>query len=762
MRTYTALALIEAAATVVGESIDWPRLVSGMRTALPNLLRYSRRLPRPFVEAALGLGDPALLDELAENDHLLAAMPDVKERVARSGRHLVALRSLRARWDLRSQRLVLAAYQPDGRSLDGWLDRQRAAVAGPTAEGVHLALEAHAAQLTTAERWRAMATLRRLQGPDVVLPEPGLHRTLDELEATAAAWEGTAGAIAELRDGFTDHLPLRPELDWAALAAAHAEQPFAGPAAAALAARPDCPDDLRFALFLADPAAVAPAVPVLTEAMALAPPPKKGAAKAARVVAKRAVADGLDPALLLERMRPAVAVLETIESDALAKLVETHLGTDPGKWCWARAKLNAFAGTVTEFLESAGTAPWPASVTSARQAFLTLLDHAPAGAHLALLERMDDGTVTDLFAKGTWRAEWLDRALSDPRRVLRVALAARPSIDAAAIERLAALDDPELNGLLFRRTAVPHRLRTSLLSGRPLDPAVREQLLALTAGWHGTDALDCADAELQRHIVRHVRVRGNAAQFRLLINLWHRHGQAAAAELLAADLKPANYSASPFNPPVRKRMAQILGRADDAERRAALDALEAEVVAEESPEGQFALLRAERTDHMLLFKETRLWHWDAIIAEHRRSPLPDPILATIATGRGVPASLVEAGRDKLRPWESPAAEEYVAGRPLADILATPREGHDTSWIAAFIAAGIVTWPEVLRQVVPAAHPLDLIGGTSNEVSRAALVELMAATWDGNLDALVLAGEMATTFPGPAAELIAVATAAVAP
>jgi hypothetical protein len=301
-----------------------------------------------------------------------------------------------------------------------------------------------------------------------------------------------------------------------------------------------------------------------------------------------------------------------------------------------------------------------------------------------------------------------------------------------------------------------------LLSGRPFDPQARAQLLQQTAGWHGTDPLHCADQELQRHILRHVRVRGTTAQFRLLLNLWHRHGPDAVADLLAADLKPVNFSAAPITPAVRRRVAQILAVADPATRQAELDALEAEVAAEESPEGQFALLRAERTDHTLLFKETRLWHWDAIVAEHRREPLPEPILATVADAREVPAELVEAGRHKLRPWESEQASEYTAGRPVEEIMAAEREGHFGGWIGKFTAAGIATWPQVLRHTVPASLPLDLVGGnTSTEEGRAALAALLAELWDGNLEAIVLAAGMVTEYPGPAADLIAVATAAAA-
>ncbi|WP_432968316.1 hypothetical protein [Dactylosporangium sp. CA-233914] len=636
-----------------------------------------------------------------------------------------------------------------------------------------------------------------------------LFATTGPLEVLVAEAEGTAGAIAELRDaGLGDraeHLALRDELDWATIADAHAEAPFDGPAAAALAARPDCPGGLRFALFAAEPAAVAAVVPRLTEAMAVAALPKRGAAKAARVVARRAVTDGLGATVLLERMRPAAAVLESARlrpddpaaaeawdefAAALAKLVEARLGADPAAWSWVRARLNAFPGTVTELLDAAGAAllepagavAWPesadlpelsrTSVTGVRAAYLTLFDRAPAATQLGLLDTFDDRTVFDLFTNGRWRDEWTERAVTDPRRALRLALAARLSLPAEAAGRLARLDDPAVNAQVFRRAATPHRLRMRLLAGDPLGPGraepvpldaqLRAHLLTLTAGWHGTDPLDCADQELQRHIIRHVRVRGKSAQFRLLLNLWHRHGAAAVADLLAADIKPANYSASPITPAVRNRVQRILDIADEGERQVKLDALEAEIAAEESPEGQFALLRAERTDHTLLFRDSRLWDWDAIVAEHRREPLPDAILATIDKARGCPEELVEAGRSKLRPWESDQEAELVDGRPPEEVLATPREGYYGGWIGRATAAGVMSWGQVLRHGVPAALPLDLIGGSeSPPEARAALAELLAEVWDGNLEAIVLAIGMLTGFPGPPAELLHVATAVVA-
>ncbi|MFB9444184.1 hypothetical protein Dvina_26635 [Dactylosporangium vinaceum] len=765
MRSNAVFALIEAAATVIGAAVDWPRLVSGAREALPSLLRTHRRLPLPFVEAALALGDPELLVALAHNSELLAAHPALRERAARGGRPGITTQAL-LRWDLRHQRLALTHHPADGPDVTPWINRQRSGVVGPTAAAVRSAWLGNPAGLTVAEHWRALATLARVEPDGAGLPEATLHPEVRahlplsaaQLEAKAAEWEGTTGAIDELRRGFAEHLPLRTELDWAAIAAAHDETPFAGAAAAGLAARADCPPALRAALYAADPAAVAPVLPRFTQTEALAAVPKK----AARAVARRAVAERLDPALLLRRLQPAAAVLEWVRLDDLADLVRRHLGADPAKWAWVRAKLNAFPGPVTELLESAGTAAWPARVATGRTAFVTLLDHAPAAAHLALLDDLDEKTIAELFARGTWRPEWLDRAVADPRPEIRLALAARPSLDAASAERLATLDDPRVNGLVFRRTGTSYRLRMELLAGRPLDPEVRTQLLQQTAGWHGTDALDCADVQLQRHILRHVRIRGKTAQLRLLLNLWHRHGAAAVADLLAAELKGANFSAAVITPAVRRRVEAILAVTDPAERAAQLGALEAETAAEESPEGQFALLRAERTDHTNLFKETRLWHWDAIVAEHRREPLPDPILAVIATGREVPVELVEAGRTKLRPWDSEQAAEHAAGRSVEAIVGTVREGVQYGgWITAFIAAGVATWPQLLRHAVPAGLVLEHIGGSAGHPEgRAALAALLAEGWDGDLDAIALAAGLVSDYPGPVAELVTVAAATV--
>ncbi|WP_426501985.1 hypothetical protein ACPPVO_30530 [Dactylosporangium sp. McL0621] len=465
-RTPGPWALMEAAAQAGGAAFDWPRLMSGARDLLHPIAYDQQRLPAAAVAALLELGDDDVLGALAQNEAALAAHPGLRERLARAGGVRVAGVALQRRWELRLQRMLVARNAPEY----GQYRHNRAAVVGPRIPVVREILRGVGPDLTRAEQLRAMLSLHRLGGLAEWRPEWLPAVPAERLEELVAEAEGTAGAIEELRGGFAEHLALRETLDWDAVAAAG---PFAGPAAAALAARPDCPEALRFELFLADPAAVAVAVPRLTEAMALAPVPKKGAARAARIVAKRAVADRLDPALLLQRMRPAAAVLETVRLDELAKLVEAHLGADPGRWAWVRGRLNAFPGAVAELLESAGTAAWPDRTTTGRAAFVTLLDHAPVETHLALLGTMDDQTVHGLFTQGSWRPEWVDRALTDPRRALALALASRLTLGAGAAERLATLDDAEVNGKLFRRTGPSHALRRRLLAGGPFDPAVR-------------------------------------------------------------------------------------------------------------------------------------------------------------------------------------------------------------------------------------------------------------------------------------------------
>ncbi|MFI5907528.1 hypothetical protein [Dactylosporangium sp. NPDC051541] len=753
-------ALMEAAASTSGPPFDWPRLVSGCRDLLQRIAYAQQRLPEPFLDAILELGDGMVLGSLAANADALEAHPGLRARLAATGaRQIAAVAEYQPYkpdpWGIGLRRTVFARLVEPPVSNPS---SDRAAVAAPYPAVVRAVLNTVRSKLTPAEQLRGILTLRRMEGLDTPLPH-GLVAVpdgpIEGLEALLAASEGTSGAIEELRSGFTGNLPLREELDWAAVAAA---TPFGAAAAAALAGRTDCPEELRHALFLAEPAAVAPAVPRLTEAMALAAVPKK----VLRVVAKRAVADGLDPELLLERMRPAAAVLEFVRLDELAKLVDTHLGADPWRWGWVRSKVGSFPGSVTALLTAAGRVAFLAKATGGRPAFLGLLNHATTETQLALLEHLDDGTVTDLFTQGDWRAEWVERALTDPRPALRLALASRPSLDAASAERLATLDDPVVNGKLFRRTGTSHRLRMELLDGRPFDPAARQELFKLNAGFHGTDPLKCADLALQRHLLRHVRVRGKTAQFRLLLNLWHRHGPAAVTGLLEAELKPVGFSAAVIAVPVRSRMTKLLAVPDETARQERFDALEAEVALAESAEGQLALLRSDTVDADTLGRDTRLWHWDAILAAHRRDPLPGRGLVAIREQRGCPAELVAAGAGILRPWASAVDAELAAGRPPEEVLAAPRTGHYDGWLWRATESGAVTWEQVLWHARPVDKVLELIGGdSSSPAARAALARLLGEVWDGNVDAIVLAVRMAGDFPGSVAELLQVATAAAA-
>ena len=809
---------------------DWPRYVDGVADLLMPVLKECRPLPGGLVDAALAGRRTELLTALASNVKLLDAEPGLRDRLAATGSPGVAGIALRSRgWTLAQRRLVLSSARPEepgwegpGGVVDGLLSdtdlaRLRAAVGCPFPDTVRRALRVGAARLTTAEQLRALLTLHTLEGTAAagaalaaahIRPEVAAGGPADLARRTQVA-EGTAGALAELRDsGFAEraeHLALRVTLDWPAVLAAHAADPLPDDAVTALVGRPDCPQDVVLAFFATSAGAVAPAVPV-SEALLLAPSPARGAAKTVRVLARNAVEAGIGgPALLLEHLRPALPVLDAIRlrpedpaagaaadelTAALEKLVAEHLGADVAAWRAVRGRLKAFKGTVAELLAAPSPAPvsWPdaealpdlskpTSVSGLRAAFLALLDAAPTPTQLALLAHVDDRTAHDLLAHGRWRPEWAEHVIEHGPPAARLALAARGSLGAAAIERLMTLDDPVINGQLFQRAGATYAQRTRLLSGRPcgpgrtdpvpLDPAFRKRLLARTGGWSGRDALDCPDPQLQLHILRHVRLRGRIPQLHLLAGVWRRQGPAAVAKLVEADLKPVNYTRNPFQPATKRTIKSLLAQSDAV---AALAGLQAEVDREETAEAQIAALRTERTDHTNLFAESHDWHWPELLAEHRREPFDDKVVGVMGTSRGAPEEFREQARRVLLPWNSDEEALLCAGTPAEQVLAE-RVRTVSDWLQRALITGHVTPAVALRHGHPAATILLYLsmaesGRTRAEGARlaadidAAVAALLAETIGDNPDAWVLTLRMLGGFAGPLPELLATVAAVV--
>lgn len=749
----------------------WERQVASLGGRLSQVARNATVLPVELVDAMAASGRDDLLVALCRPAN--GWTPALRERLAGTGSAVVAEQVLGG-WPLRDRRALFAAARADD---PAWreriakllasteVDQLRAAVVSPFPELVRRVLDSVGAELTAAERLRAEF---QLAGGD---------------ETALAEAEGTTGAIAELRARpDPEQLGWRPALDWDQILAAHRAEPFGPAAAAVVTARPDCPEAVTMALFATHPVAVAEAARA-TPALVAAPLPPRSPAQVARRRAENAIRDSL-PSDALLRAVPAAAVLEALHRkrvglDELAPLV-AGLGSDVGRWRAVRAELKGFRGSIIELLTNvtSTSAPptWPdrktqpdlnerKAPTGVRAAFLALLDAAPTGAHLALLGHLDDRTIHELLSRGRWRDEWVDAAMASPNPALCRALACRRDLDADAAERLVGYDDSAANGQLFRGENLPGPMRSRILSQRPLtpgragpvplDPALREHLTDYTGGngtspYHGRDAIDCADGELQRHILQYRLIYGEIPQQRLVLNMWRRHGRAAVEEIIARTDGPATFKGRYLSATTIKRVQRLLAQPEAA----ALAKLSADVDAGETPQAQIAMLRAASGPTAARLRESHDWHWKAVADEHAARPFPDGIMVALAARPGSPAwfraRFSRAIAVAMGGWRSPA--QLLAGDDYNDPWGASRLVH----------AGQLSWADVFTHARPAGfafNVLDYVPAGSTAAGVAALSELVAATIDGQPEAWVLVAHMVAGFEGSVAELLFTGAAA---
>ncbi|MBN6052861.1 hypothetical protein JYK22_13065, partial [Nonomuraea sp. RK-328] len=691
-----------------------------------------------------------------------------------------------------------------------------ATVVCPLPGAARTCLKKAGSTLSRAEQLRALLTIHDHDGGRAALEQladagalrPDVKEVVREALTDAGALrkavelaEGTDGLIEELYDDRLEQrraecLALREQLDWTAVAAAAANRPFDEKATALLIARPDLPDELRTAWYRERSVLVATHSARVDPGMFALDPGGPRAAKATAVLVRRGLHGGLTAAQVLESARPAAAVLEAVrqppEADAasaawkdfavlLADLVREHLGEDVEAWRSARALLSRFGGTIPELLgKSATTATkskggWPggagmpasersSSVTGARAAFVTLLDAAPTSTHAMLLPHLDDRSVCDLFGHGRWRTEWIDLAQAARQPGCVRVLASRASLAADAIEALMRLDDPAVNARLFRRNGATAPQRERLLSGRPmregateplpLDPALIKELMERTSGWRGRDPVDCADVELQRHILKHVRVRGIVPQLRMVLNLWERHGADAVAALLENPPRAVSHTRMVIRREVRKTVTRLLAGED---RYAALAELRAEVAEGETARWQSAALREQHFSGAELFREAHHWRWAELLAEHARHPLPPLVLAGLSNIPECPREF----RDESEAIGDDSAPEEL--RLLLDEGRTPLEILGTaditrywgSWLLQAVRWKALTWDDVLEHARPAHVVLDSWG----DHMRTRLAPLVREHLDPSPHAWVLALRMLPEFTGSVAELLR--TAAIA-
>ncbi|MCP2342383.1 hypothetical protein [Actinomadura rupiterrae] len=650
-------------------------------------------------------------------------------------------------WPLRAYREVLAAAspqwgwtKPDGplKTLRMSMPRQRRASVVCPLEGVaRTMLVVPGYGLTRAEQLRGLVTVHDHDGGaeglrqldrDKLRPEVVEILGSGDIAALRAAMdvaEGTAGLIEEFQefeglghglDVYLDMLGLRDDIDWDAVRDAHAERLFGKNALLALATRADCPADLR---------------------------------------------------------PPAPEAAPTGDDQKLRALVAEHLGDDVEAWRTVRARLARFSGDLAELVAEVGTsgksasskakkaaAKWPgagempawdrvASVTGARARFLTLLDAAPDETHLKLLKHLDDRTVSDLFGQGEWRDAWLDFALGARPKRYRLALAQRPSLTEEAIEALMGRGDPDVNARLCLRNGATGPQRERLLAGR-LTKELVERLLGRQGGFRARDAIGCSDARLQRHIMEMVRVRGNIPQLRLLLNLWERGGPAAVSALLDEKLQGRNFSRNVIRSDVRRSAARLLAQPD---ADAALAELRAKVVAGETAEAQIERLREHGTHPGAeVFREAHLWHWDELIAEHRREPFSPVVMLGLIEVPECPQWIRdEAERVRWR-WVE-ANPSVIQGETPEEVLGGRQAGP---WLPRAVRAGALTWEDAITLGHPAAH---VLAAMTTPEARAVLGPLVREHLDPDPGAWHLALRMIPGFTGTVTELLQTAVLA---
>ncbi|GIG66367.1 hypothetical protein [Phytomonospora endophytica] len=807
----------QAFSTLIGAAgpLDWTGLTSSLRGEFLVVLRKRENLPGGLLDTVLASDDAAMLQAVTGNPGLRHD-PAVRERLAATGHPAVALA---AGEDPALRRATLKHADPEHpgwHGPEGALARLRQIknltglrpmVHAPFPDLIEHALTVAPVALSERERGHALRGLYRHDGAETARIWAELlggkvgELALAELDAGGdlsglLAWaEGTESAIRELRPGqradLGEQAAQRSTLDWPLIAAAHAAEPFDERAARALVERHDCPPEIVAVLYAAHPLAVAEIAGgfdarvwhgVKASASVLG--------KSTRMLTRRALADGLSCGLLTDAA-PATAVLAGTRGDhagdahpALAELTAAvaKLGDDPAAWRALRAALKSARGTVTDLfghvsaMVGDGKAPasWPEaapaptdgkapSLSGAREAFIAVFDRATVEVRLALLPVLDDRTRFDVFTRAAFDPRLMETAIARDETWAAM-LAARIGLDADWLHRLLALDSPVVNARIFHRTGATPEQRRAILSGTrfgpgegpvPLHPELRDRLLAKTGGWRGTDAVDCADTELQEHILRHVRVRGERPQLRLLLNAWERHGKDRALHLISDSFTGANYSRRPIGRGAKSRLRKLAAMPEPA---AALAALRAELDATLTAEWQVAELRREREDHFVLARESHVWLWPRILAAHRTEPLPAKMLAAMRHEiNELPAELDEAAAAQGNAWDEVLSSP---GGPLRRLRAEALDAGFVNgfWLSGCLTSGQLNTGQVLTDGFPAMRALSLTAQALAEEPEP-LTELLAGTVGDRPDAWLLALRMLPEFRGTVAELLR--TAAVA-
>ncbi|UGQ08954.1 hypothetical protein LO772_18400 [Yinghuangia sp. ASG 101] len=673
----------------------------------------------------------------------------------------------------------------------------------PFADLVTLAVERLAPHLAFADWVRAAraalrdggaAWLRKTADTVAELPEEcGDFRTeLAGLLRRAASAPNPDATLEQALDGHEPPTPaslllaLRTEacdtatetVDWTVITAVHERRALPDEFLVEYAHRADCPWELLADLHQRRPHELPEQYALPWESLEVRPKHVPYVTESRARVLRRGLRNGWFPIRrLLCETGTALEVLDAVGvdaewpdevHDALAELV-APLGADPAAWLRVYTQLPRFRGTCAVLVDGAVAharrhpePKWPRRTDTetparlpqgARAALALLLAAAGEGTAAALAPYLDPRAVQDVLRYSRLGPADRDAILAahGPRAAVWWA-AARPTAE-DDLALLLALDDPDVNAMLFRYTRIGHEERRRILAGLPYGTAlgtahrtrdipVADDLVEALAHHEIGDVrpwlllcVDSGDPGLLRIMLGRAKVYSEAARLRLLVRLWVRHGPAAVEALLDETVFPTRRTDKHPLPPATLRTAREALASPDglrvlreaADREASPDAVAAYLI------GRGGAVVGERAEHVVA--ELGAIPWDAVLARHAAKPMNDEALEALAARPDCPRELLLALVERC-----PTAPRALTG-----------------------AAGRVLTPgDILHRASPAAQGAALLSADMrNRAVRfaAAGAELRAVLGD-DADAWTVATRLLPDFSGTMAELAATAAAAV--
>ncbi|MEO3817115.1 hypothetical protein [Plantactinospora sp. B24E8] len=810
-----------------------PDVLTRRRQVVEEVLRQGPVLGPALVRAVLDSGDEALRLALAGNRGFPAAHPEAAAELAATATPPVAVALLRHADEALRAELLAGADPADpwwrrpGGFVPTLVDRARyewelvTDLAGrtPFEEIDHVFLSQDRPR-TVWRELEVLAQVWRRAGRDAVVGHTGLDplvaETLTEaldaedglpaLERATAELRTAAGTVRLLRAVGRSTADLDPDqpVDWPAVLAAHAEQPYRTLAAKALAGRADCPEELRVdfvhrfgvhvldwfpgpvglpvmracAQELANGSAVVTGTRLLGEKVAAAL--EQGTVTAAQVVEELAPVGCL----------PGVAVVAAPVRTAVGDLVGATVGTDQGAWRALWKHLSGWPGNLPELLAAAVAAAgtvtrWaharpapapggkPPSWTPVRRAMRDLLLCCPPEVVLAVLPVLDGRAAYDLLHRGAVGPDLVAALVeADNLTCLRL-LAGNRELPAESIHPLFAFDDTEINAGLYQSPHATPALRRRILAGLrhdedwpggpdrerlPIGDQLRAHLREPVERRFMLPWIESGLTELAVELMLRTRVPTALLQLRLLLAVARREGVPAARALLEVDLTRRAYQGHPWLVAVRKAAVRALADPDEA---TAVRAVQALVDRESTPDKWLDRLRRadpRQGDLYILDAEQHVTDWTLLLAEHRREPFPYEVLGHLGRLPGCPAELLA---------------ELAAGPPSADDpggpVAVPRTPDGTvdwtgwpEWATRAVTAGTVPLAELAANATPVGALLRAGGDARWWPATDDPVTMMCREVLGeNLDAWLLALDLVDNFPGTLPELVTTSRAATA-